>query len=87
MNISLIMTAVQHGAIVANHAEVVALHKKPDPKRGGEERICAATVRDKMTGDEWVVRCRVSQKHRFLFVQANCLGRDQCDRTLLGRYS
>lgn len=60
MNISLIMTAVQHGAIVANHTEVVQLHKKPDPTRGGEERICAATVRDKMTGDEWVVRCRVS---------------------------
>jgi glycerol-3-phosphate dehydrogenase len=60
MNISLVMTAVQHGAVMTNHTEVTKLHKKMDPKKG-TERICAATVRDRMTGEEWVVRCRVRQ--------------------------
>lgn len=60
MNISLVMTAVQHGAVMANHVEVTALHKKPDATRGGQERICAATLKDQMTGEEWDVRCRVS---------------------------
>ncbi|WVQ85348.1 hypothetical protein IAT38_007513 [Cryptococcus sp. DSM 104549] len=58
MNISLVMTAVQHGAVMANQIEVTQLHKKPDPTRGGEERICAATVKDRMTGEEWKIRCR-----------------------------
>ena len=62
MNISLVMTAVQHGAVMANHVEVTALHKKPDASRGGQERICAATLKDQMTGEEFTVRCRVSQK-------------------------
>jgi len=73
MNISLVMTAVQHGAIMANHVEVTQLHKKPDSKRGGEERICAATVKDRMTGEEWVIRCRVS---RLVFVYDKCT--DEC---------
>ncbi|KAK4687415.1 glycerol-3-phosphate dehydrogenase, partial [Tremellales sp. Uapishka_1] len=58
MNISLVMTAVQHGAIVANHVEVTALHKMSDPQKGGEERICGATLKDRMTGEEWRVKCR-----------------------------
>ncbi|WWD17998.1 hypothetical protein CI109_102445 [Kwoniella shandongensis] len=58
MNISLVMTAVQHGAIMANHVEVTALHKKPDPSRGGELRISGATLKDRLTGEEWDVRCR-----------------------------
>ncbi|WWC58421.1 uncharacterized protein I303_100961 [Kwoniella dejecticola CBS 10117] len=58
MNISLVMTAVQHGAVMANHVEVTALHKRPDPSRGGEERIYGATLKDRMTGEEWKVRCR-----------------------------
>lgn len=58
MNISLISTAVQQGAIVANQTDVVKLHKKPDPKHGGEDRIYAATVRDRMTGDEYTIRAR-----------------------------
>lgn len=61
MNISLIMTAVQHGAIVANHTEVTQLYKRPDPSRGGEERIVGARLKDYMTGDEWDVKCRVSR--------------------------
>jgi glycerol-3-phosphate dehydrogenase len=55
---SLVLTAVQHGAVVANYVEVVQLHKAIDPVRG-VERICAATVKDKMTGEEWKIRCRV----------------------------
>ncbi|WWC86090.1 uncharacterized protein L201_000961 [Kwoniella dendrophila CBS 6074] len=58
MNISLVMTAASHGAIMANHVEVTQLHKRPDPARGGEERIYAASVKDRMTGEEWKVRCR-----------------------------
>jgi glycerol-3-phosphate dehydrogenase len=59
MNIALAMTAVQHGAIVANHTEVVKLHKKVDPSKGGQERIIGARLKDNMTGEEWDVRCRV----------------------------
>ncbi|EIW72687.1 hypothetical protein TREMEDRAFT_70788 [Tremella mesenterica DSM 1558] len=58
MNISLVMTAVQHGAIMANHVEVTELHKRPDSKRDGQERVCGARLRDRMTGEEWSVRCR-----------------------------
>ena len=60
MNISLIMTAVQHGAIVANHTEVTKIYKSPDASRGGQERICGARLKDNMTGEEWDVKCRVS---------------------------
>ena len=60
MNISLVMTAVQHGAIVANHTEVTKIYKQADPARGGDLRICGARLKDKMSGDEWDVKCRVS---------------------------
>lgn len=59
MNISIMMTAVQHGAVVANYTEVTELHKKADPSRNGEERIYAATVKDNLTGKTMKVRCRV----------------------------
>ena len=59
MNISLVMTAVQHGAVVANHTEVTNLHKKYDASKDCE-RIYAATVKDRMTDEEFVVKCRVS---------------------------
>lgn len=62
MNISLVMTAVEQGAIMANHVEVTQLHKKPSAKHGGQDRICAATVKDLMTGEEMTVKCRVSFK-------------------------
>ena len=61
MNISLVMTAVQHGAVMANHVEVTKLHKKMVGAKD-TERICAATLQDRLTGEEWVVRCRVSSK-------------------------
>lgn len=61
MNISLVLTAVQHGAVMANHVEVTKIHKKLDQVKG-TERICGARVKDRMTGDEWDVKCRVSRK-------------------------
>jgi glycerol-3-phosphate dehydrogenase len=53
------MTAVQHGAVMANHTEVVALHKKPSAAHGGKERICGARLKDRMTGEEFDVKCKV----------------------------
>lgn len=58
MNMALVSTAVQHGGIVANQCEVVALHKQIDPTKLGKLRIHAATLKDRMTGEEFVVRCR-----------------------------
>ncbi|OCH86882.1 DAO-domain-containing protein [Obba rivulosa] len=53
MNIALIMTAVQQGAIVANHTEVTSLQK--DMETG---KLYGARVQDKLTGKEWDVRAR-----------------------------
>jgi glycerol-3-phosphate dehydrogenase len=53
MNIALIMSAVKHGAIVANHCEVTTLHKNS----GGV--LDGARVRDNLTGKEWNVRAKV----------------------------
>lgn len=53
MNIALIMTAVKHGAVVANHCEVTALHKDENGKLDG------ARVKDNLTGKEWNVRAKV----------------------------
>ena len=56
MNMALAMTAVHHGAAVANHTEVTALHKKPVP--GKADQICGARLRDTLTGEEWDVKCK-----------------------------
>lgn len=56
MNVALAMTAVHHGAVVANHTSVVAVHKKPVP--GKPDQICGARVKDELTGEEWDVRCK-----------------------------
>lgn len=53
MNVSLIMTAVKHGATVANHTEVVSLQKNADGK------LCGARVKDRLTGEEINVRAKV----------------------------
>jgi glycerol-3-phosphate dehydrogenase len=66
MGISLVMTAVQHGAIMANHVEVTQLHKKFDQKRN-IDRICGATLKDNMTGETWDVKCRVRDFTGLLF--------------------
>jgi glycerol-3-phosphate dehydrogenase len=53
MNIALIMTAVKHGAVVANYTEVVKLLKDPSGKLNG------ARMRDNLTGKEWDVKAKV----------------------------
>lgn len=58
MNMSLVMTAVQHGAVASNYTEVVALHKKPSAAHGGKPRICGARLKDRLTGEEWDVQCK-----------------------------
>ena len=60
MNIALIMTAVNLGAVVANYCEVTQLHKDSTGKLSG------ASVRDNLTGEEWNVRAKV-QHFLFLF--------------------
>ncbi|KAJ6620300.1 FAD dependent oxidoreductase-domain-containing protein [Mycena sp. CBHHK59/15] len=52
MNIALIMSAVKHGATVANYCEVTKLHKNTSGKLNG------ARVKDNMTGEEFNVRAR-----------------------------
>ncbi|EIW81182.1 DAO-domain-containing protein [Coniophora puteana RWD-64-598 SS2] len=52
MNVALIMTAVKHGAIVANHCEVTDLHKNSEGKLDG------ARVKDALTGKEWNVKAK-----------------------------
>ncbi|KAI9612598.1 hypothetical protein H4Q26_007755 [Puccinia striiformis f. sp. tritici PST-130] len=67
MNMALIMSAVHQGAVVANHMEVVELHKKPahektDVKpRGSTESpgvLSGARLRDQVTGEEFNIRAK-----------------------------
>jgi len=63
MNIALVMTAVKYGAVVANHTEVVKLHKDASGKLDG------ARLRDNMTGKEWDVKakvCSLAYLYRFI---------------------
>lgn len=53
MNVALIMTAVKHGAVVANYCEVTNLHKDNNGKLNG------AKVKDNLTGEEWNVKAKV----------------------------
>lgn len=58
MNIALVLTAIQHGAVAANHTEVVALNKTP---AGGDDkpgRIIGARLRDMLTGEEFDVKAK-----------------------------
>lgn len=52
MNIALVMTAVKHGATVANYCEVTNLLKNPAGKLTG------ASIKDNLTGDEFTVRAK-----------------------------
>ena len=54
MNIALIMTAVKLGSVVANHCEVTELLK------GDSGKLIGARVKDKLTGEEFNVRAKVS---------------------------
>ncbi|POY70660.1 putative Glycerol-3-phosphate dehydrogenase [Rhodotorula taiwanensis] len=52
MNVALAMTAVQYGAVAANHCEVVHLLKDADGKTKG------ARMRDVLTGREWETKAK-----------------------------
>ncbi|KAF9370911.1 mitochondrial glycerol-3-phosphate dehydrogenase [Mortierella sp. AD011] len=52
MNVALGLTAVQYGAVIANHVEVVELHKDSN------KRLCGARVRDTLTGREFDVKAK-----------------------------
>lgn len=52
MNVALVMTAVKHGAVVANHVEVTQLRKNDEGKLVGAE------VQDTLTGERWEVRAK-----------------------------
>lgn len=54
MNMALIMSAVKHGAVVANYCEVMKLNKDPNGKING------ARVKDNLTGEEWNIRTKVN---------------------------
>ena len=56
MNVALAKTAEYYGADIANHVEVVSLHKTK--LEDGEEKLHAATVRDTLTGKEWQIRAK-----------------------------
>lgn len=60
MNIALIMSAVKHGAIVANYCEVTRLNKDQNGKLNG------ARVKDNLTGEEWDIRAKVGPLPSFL---------------------
>jgi glycerol-3-phosphate dehydrogenase len=53
MNVSLIMTAAQHGATVVNHTEVISLFKQ------SSGQLCGARVQDCLTGEVIDVRAQV----------------------------
>ncbi|MBW0479876.1 hypothetical protein O181_019591 [Austropuccinia psidii MF-1] len=67
MNMALIMSAVLQGAVVANHMEVIELHKqsaekKTDVKPRGSPQspgvLSGARLRDQVTGEEFNVRAK-----------------------------
>ncbi|KAJ3325518.1 mitochondrial glycerol-3-phosphate dehydrogenase [Blyttiomyces sp. JEL0837] len=63
MNVAIALTAIAHGAVVANHVEVVEILKRKRTtligKFGhGDQEIYGAVVRDTLTGDTWTVRAK-----------------------------
>lgn len=57
MNVVIALTAIHHGAVAANHTEVVAVHKVPVPGKD-EEQVRGVRVRDRFSGDEWDMKCK-----------------------------
>lgn len=54
MNVALIMTAVQQGAVVANYCEVTKLLKSD-----ANGKLYGASVTDTLTGEKWDIRAKV----------------------------
>jgi glycerol-3-phosphate dehydrogenase len=52
MNISLILTAISHGAVITNYLPVIKINKK-------NREINSVTVKEQFTGKEWEVKARV----------------------------
>ncbi|KAJ3126054.1 hypothetical protein HK098_007931 [Nowakowskiella sp. JEL0407] len=53
MNVSLALTAIEHGAVVANHVEVLDLLKANE-----EGKVCGAVVRDNLSGERWEIKAK-----------------------------
>lgn len=62
---ALVMTAVQQGAIVANHVEVTELHKTT-PSDSTPGILYGARVKDNITGEVFNLRAKVNEDP-FLF--------------------
>ncbi|XP_076452540.1 glycerol-3-phosphate dehydrogenase, mitochondrial-like [Babylonia areolata] len=56
MNVALAVTAVRYGASVANYTEVIDILKETDSD--GNERVCGARVRDRLTCKEWDIKAK-----------------------------
>jgi glycerol-3-phosphate dehydrogenase len=54
MNVALLMTAVLHGAVAANHVSLTAL------KKDVKGKIIGGSVKDELTGKEWDIKAKVS---------------------------
>ncbi|GAA5992181.1 hypothetical protein JCM11641_007789 [Rhodosporidiobolus odoratus] len=52
MNMALVLTAVQYGAVAANHTEVISLIKDP------QGQVKGAKMRDVITGREWETKAK-----------------------------
>lgn len=57
MNISLVMTAVHHGAVAANYVEVTKINKTKGAN--GQERCSGAVLKDNSTGETFTVKAKV----------------------------
>ncbi|ORZ32703.1 FAD dependent oxidoreductase-domain-containing protein [Catenaria anguillulae PL171] len=57
MNVALALTAVSHGAVAANHVEVVELIKRP-VDGNPVPQLCGAICRDTLTGKEFEVKAK-----------------------------
>ncbi|KAG8703168.1 mitochondrial glycerol-3-phosphate dehydrogenase [Ceratobasidium sp. 395] len=52
MNVALLMTAVLHGAVAANHVSLTAL------KKDSSGKIIGGSVKDELTGKEWNIKAK-----------------------------
>jgi hypothetical protein len=71
---ALIMSAVKHGAIVANYCEVTKLNKDQNGKLNG------ARVKDNLTGEEWDIRTKVGSRPLFLLLLQIVISRESSTR-------
>lgn len=58
MNVALAITSIRYGAAAANYTEVIEILKRTDEVTG-EEVVCGAKVKDRMTSREWEIKAKV----------------------------